>query len=93
MPELIPFPQPAEDNASMPKKQAKKLKVRHLSELTRRIIIERYTALMDFDEVAVAMQIPGLTGKTVANVITCGLLDTRKPPSREVAILQRRRVV
>jgi hypothetical protein len=75
-----------------PKKQPKKLKVRHLSELTKRIIVERYASLMDFDEVAVVMEIPGLTGKTVCNVIASAILDTRKPPAREVTISQVRRI-
>jgi hypothetical protein len=92
MAELNQFPQPADANQQAAKKQPKKLKVRHLSELTKTIIIRRYHELMDFDEVAVAMNIPGLTGKTVANVVTCGLLDTRKPPSREIAIFQQRRL-
>ena len=85
------YPKLAESIQQMPRKQAKKLKVRHLSELTRRIILDRYLALMDFDEVAVAMELPGLTGKTVANVVTVAMLGTRKPPAREVSAFSQRR--
>jgi hypothetical protein len=77
-------PQRIEKIASVPgKKHPKKLKVRHLSELTKRIIIERYAGLMDCDEVASAMEIPGLTGRTVQNVLLASMLPTRKPPASE----------
>lgn len=78
--------QPVERSGSVTKKQPKKLKARHLSDLTKRIIVDRYSALGDFDEVAVAMGISGLTGKTVQNVITLALLPSRRPPHRELAL-------
>lgn len=85
------FSQPIEGIQPAARKHPKKLKARHLSELAKRIIVERYSSLMDFDEVAASMRIPGLTGKTVANVVTCFMLTTRKPPAREVAVTAERR--
>jgi hypothetical protein len=84
-------PQRIENETAVTKKHPKKLKVRHLSELTKRIILDRYSSLMDFDEVAVAMEIPGLTGKTVANVIATFTLPTRKPPAQAVTVMSMRR--
>lgn len=63
------------------KKQPKKLKVRHLSELSKRIIVERFAALLDYNEVAVSMEMPGLTGTTVSAVIAAHHLNSRKPPA------------
>lgn len=68
------------------KSRPKKLKVRHLSELTKRLIVERFEALQDDDEVATAMEIPGLTGRVVNAVTRAHLLKSRKPPAREAAI-------
>lgn len=66
------------------KRHPKKLKVRHLSDLTKQIIVERFCSLLDYDETATAMGIPGLTGRVVDAVIAAHGLATRKPPAREM---------
>lgn len=74
------------------KKRRKKLKARHLSELTKRLIIERFKAVQDHQEVADGMELPGLSARTVAAVIDADLLISRKPPQQQqqVAMMPRR---
>jgi hypothetical protein len=74
------------------KRRRKKLKARHLSELTKHLIIERFKAVQDHQEVADQMELPGLSARTVAAVIDADLLISRKPPQQQqqvVAITRR----
>ncbi len=74
------------------KRKPKKLKVRHLSQLTRQQIVDRFAFNLDHDETATAMGIPGLTGRVVAAVLDAHHMESRKPPAREVSIMGQRRI-
>ena len=63
------------------KRSVKRLKARHLSALTKQIIIDKFAATESYDDVADAMQMPGLTGKTVSEVLHS--MQLRKGPATE----------
>ena len=47
----------------------RRLKAKHLSEPTKRYIVERFEVLQSHDDVAREMEFPGLSGKTVSEVV------------------------
>ena len=62
--------QPAENiEREAGKRSAKRLKARHLSALTKKIIVEKFAAMQCARDVADSMDIPGLTGTTVSDVL------------------------
>lgn len=60
-------------------KNPKRLKAKHLSEVARREIVRLFEVHQSFDDVAQLMSMPGLTGKTVSEVLH--LCQMRKPPA------------
>jgi hypothetical protein len=59
----------------------RRLKAKHLSLLTRAEIVRLFRAYESFDDVAQKVNLPGLTGRTVAEVLQASIM--RMPPQPE----------
>lgn len=63
-------------------KSVKRLKARHLSPLTKRIICDLFAAYESFDDVAKEMNVPGLNRSVISEVLHS--VQIRKAPASEV---------
>lgn len=60
------------------KRRVKRLKARHLSQIAQAEIVRLFAAHQSYDDVADKMDMPGLTGRTVSEVLH--LAQLRKSP-------------
>ncbi len=61
-------------------KLPRRLKARHLAQSTRELIVRLFASYESYDDVAREMGIPGLSGKTVSEVIHAWQI---RPPAKE----------
>jgi hypothetical protein len=70
--------------AGFRRKSPRRLKAKHLSEVARREIIRLFMSYESHDDVAREMDMPGLTGRTVSEVLD--VYQMRKPPASEARL-------
>lgn len=68
-------------NSKVAKKLPKTLKARHLAPETRATIVRLFQARLSYADVALEMNVPGLSGRTVSEVLHAEVF--RRPPSSD----------